>query len=411
MRMMWQGLARRVAAGIVFVAMAGPACAQETSSFPPLEASGAAPYVIGTEADLAASPSWTDLEALALKEAQLTRGAFTGVDGVKIHYRLYQHRAETRGGIVISTGRTEGLALYQETVRDLVRSGYSVYIHDHRGQGFSQRLLPQDDSIGHVENFDDYVNDLAAFVDGPVRAARAGRPLPLFLLAHSMGGAAAALFLEASPSARIAALALVTPMMAPWATGASNAGVTAQLADYLCDGGTMQLSGIAWLMPKSYAEGTPFDPAYELIRQRAPDAPNALTHSAARFKRHWDMRAQARCDGPDCGSPHAKVGGVSYRWFQQSCAAAERVRGEAAGRIRQPVLLLQGEQDVVVKPSAQKTFCDNLNAAHGAGYCVGRTVMQGKHSLLIEADAYRIPVLHRVLGFFDCVASGAARCE
>ena len=142
---MWQGLARCVAAGIAFVAATGAACAQEGPSFPPLEAAGPAPYVIGTEADLAASPSWTDLEAIALKEAQLTRGAFTGADGVKIHYRLYQHRAETRGGIVISSGRTEGLALYQETVRDLVRSGYSVYIHDHRGQGFSQRLLPQDD--------------------------------------------------------------------------------------------------------------------------------------------------------------------------------------------------------------------------------------------------------------------------
>jgi len=408
--MTWKSWTRRLAAAAAFAAAAGLAVAQETPSFPPLEASGAAPYVIGTEADLAASPSWTDLEAIALRDAQLTRGAFRGVDGVKIHYRLYQHRAETRGGIVIATGRTEGLALYQETVRDLVRSGYSVYIHDHRGQGFSQRLL-QDDSIGHVEDFDDYANDLASFVDGPVRAARVGRPLPLFLLAHSMGGAAAALFLEASPSARISALALVTPMMAPWATGASHAGVTAQLADYLCDGGTMQLSGIAWLMPKSYAEGTPFDPAYALIRQRAPEAPNALTHSAARFKRHWDMRAQARCDGPDCGSPHAKVGGVSYRWFQQACAAAERVRGDAAGRIRQPVLLLQGEEDVVVKPSAQKTFCDTLNAAHAAGYCVGRTAMQGRHSLLIEADAVRIPVLHRVLGFFDCVAGGAARCD
>ena len=141
------------------------------------------------------------------------------------------------------------------------------------------------------------------------------------------------------------------------------------------------------------------------------DAPNDLTHSALRFARHWQARNDARCEGADCGSPHAKVGGVSYRWFNQSCFASEQARGKAAANIAVPVLLLQGENDTVVKPSAQQEFCRNVNDANGPGYCVGRTVKQALHSILIEADAYRGLALQRVLGFFDCVRKGAPRCD
>jgi hypothetical protein len=52
-----------------------------------------------------------------------------------------------------------------------------------------------------------------------------------------------------------------------------------------------------------------------------------------------------------------------------------------------------------------------LNEAKGEGYCVGRMVAQAKHAILIEADAYRLPALNRVLGFFDCVRAGKPRCD
>src|SRR4051812_44355355 len=43
--------------------------------------------------------------------------------------------------IVISTGRTESFIKYKELIWDLWQLGYSVFIHDHRGQGLSSRLL------------------------------------------------------------------------------------------------------------------------------------------------------------------------------------------------------------------------------------------------------------------------------
>ncbi|HET7526476.1 MAG TPA: alpha/beta fold hydrolase, partial [Burkholderiaceae bacterium] len=257
---------------------------------------------------------------------------------------------------------------------------------------------------------DHYVKDLAAFVDGPVRAARAGNARPLFLLAHSMGGAVSALYLEEQRDSGIAAAALVTPMMAPWTAGTSDAGFVDKLADAYCDSYSLDVASFGWTLAEKYAEGGPFDEQYAAVRAAPADAPNDLTHSALRFARHWQSRNDARCDGADCGSPHAKVGGVSYRWFNQSCFASEKARGKAAADIAVPLLLLQGEKDTVVKPSAQKEFCRNVNDGKGSGYCVGRTVMGALHSIFIETDAYRVPALDRVLGFFDCVRSGAPRC-
>src|SRR5512143_4109976 len=156
---------QRGAGAAALVATLAPAAAQTAdASFALLETPDAtAPrYRIGVEAYLAAYPAWSDLEAATAKRAPMTRGFFAGAGGVKIHYRLYRHRAETRGGVVIVAGRTEGLVMYQELIRDLVANGYSVYIADHRGQGFSQRLLTADTTIGYVDDFERYVEDLAA---------------------------------------------------------------------------------------------------------------------------------------------------------------------------------------------------------------------------------------------------------
>jgi lysophospholipase len=383
--------------------------------FPPLETatnSGTPPYTLHTEPELRSWPTWTDIEAACRQHADMTRGAFAGAQGVTIHYRLYQHRNPTRGSVIISAGRTEGLALYQETIVDLVRNGYSVYIHDHRGQGFSQRLLESDTTIGHVDEFEHYVQDLASFINGPVNAAHGPDGAPLFLLAHSMGGAVASLYLEGPHDKRIAAAALVTPMMEPWVASGSQPGLATRLADTYCEQYSTRHRGPLgrWLSQR-YAQGGPFDDEYATQRLAPPDAPNDLTHSALRFTRHWDTRDQARCVGEDCGSAHAKVGGVSYRWFNQACMASQQARGPAAANITVPVLLLQGENDTVVKPAAQKEFCRHLNEANGSGYCVGRTVVQARHAILIESDTYRLPAMASVLGFFDCVRSGKRRCE
>ena len=66
--------------------------------------------------------------------------------------------------IVVVNGRIECTYKYQELFYDLYRQGYNIYSYDHRGQGLSDRLVKNHD-IGYVEEFDDYVQDLALMVE------------------------------------------------------------------------------------------------------------------------------------------------------------------------------------------------------------------------------------------------------
>ncbi|MGO8654096.1 alpha/beta fold hydrolase, partial [Rhizobium ruizarguesonis] len=78
---------------------------------------------------------------------------------------------------MISSGYGESFFKYREIVYDLWQEGYQVYILDHRGQGFSERLIRPNKAqeldpravkrvhdLGYVENFDDFVDDLKTFV-------------------------------------------------------------------------------------------------------------------------------------------------------------------------------------------------------------------------------------------------------
>jgi lysophospholipase len=98
--------------------------------------------------------------------------------------RVAWWKAGDRGTVVLLPGRTECIEKYGRAAGDLVRRGYSVIAIDWRGQGLSDRALP-DPQMGHVGDFAEYQEDLDAML---AEADRAGLPEPRFLMAHSMGG-------------------------------------------------------------------------------------------------------------------------------------------------------------------------------------------------------------------------------
>jgi lysophospholipase len=375
-------------------------------------------HTLSTEQRFAAT-SWQDIETATLRLAERTVGSFegepTGWAGrpVKVHYRHYRHRSESCGGVIVVPGFTEGLTMVQELVHDLVANGYSVYIHDHRGQGFSTRLLAaeHDEDKGHIDQFEHLVSDLQRFVAlvQASRAASAPAGQPLVLLAHSMGGAVSALYLaRLGAAAPVAAAAFVTPMFeprvaAPGEGGEGGKGGKKAVLRRWCEDFAVQLPfqlpfQLPWLSSQR-VQGEGFDAERAAWLAQPELADNELTHSVPRLLRRWADRL-ALCEGEHCGHGHARVAGPTLRWVAQACAASREAREQAAARITVPVLLLQAGQDTVVENAAQQEFCTNMNAPGSAGgRCVGVVLPEARHALLVEADRLRVPALRRVLDF------------
>lgn len=87
-----------------------------------------------------------------------------------------------RGTILILPGRAEFIEKYLEIVGELRARGFRVVAFDWRGQGGSDRALP-DRGRGHVRHFEDFRLDVEAVTQACIPASR-----PVFALAHSMGG-------------------------------------------------------------------------------------------------------------------------------------------------------------------------------------------------------------------------------
>ena len=103
-------------------------------------------------------------------------------DGLRL--RLGVWRSGTKGTVLIFPGRTEYIEKYGGAAAALAEAGYSGLAIDWRGQGLSDRLLP-DRLIGHVHKFSDYQRDVQALM---CAAKSMDLPEPYFLIAHSMGG-------------------------------------------------------------------------------------------------------------------------------------------------------------------------------------------------------------------------------
>lgn len=296
---------------------------------------------------------------------------FKAGDGITISYIKFEIENE-KAAVVISTGRTESYIKYQELVYDLTQNGYSVYLHDHRGQGFSERLLKDDPHKGHVDEFDDYVDDLHKFVSDIVLAKSHKKK---YLLAHSMGAGIATRYIEKYPNTFDAA-ALSSPMHAPDARILVSP-----------EGGCLWFRSMSWLCGDCYAGFTekPYTPQ--------PFDENEYTHSKVRYDHLLKVYSENKT---------IQLGGPTRRWAKEACTASKTMK-ENAGSIKIPVLVLQAGKDTAVTPEGQNNFCKSLKEQTGRSCYSGAPVRfdEAYHELFIESDDYRVPALTKILDFFE----------
>ena len=88
------------------------------------------------------------------------------------------------GTVLLFPGRTEYIEKYGQVAQHYTSEGYAVVVLDWRGQGLSDRALPER-RLGHVVSFEEYQRDVAALL-GFARTREL--PQSFYLVAHSMGG-------------------------------------------------------------------------------------------------------------------------------------------------------------------------------------------------------------------------------
>lgn len=318
-----------------------------------------------------------------LWKGQVRQGEFKPAGGVRLKYASVLVPNE-RAAVVIVTGRTENLLKYREVMADLVRQNYSVYVYDHRGQGFSDRLLPNEREKGHVGRFDDYVDDLQAFVEQVVKR---DPHRTLLVLGHSMGGGVATRHLERYPGV-FAAAALSSPMHQP------NAKILVS-AQASCE----WFKNAARFAPTAWPAGRAAPYVYRPYDEKT----NEYTHSPGRWARLLKIEEQY---------PEVRLGGPTRGWAAEACAASDTLRSKTeTAKIVAPVLVLQAGNDTAVMPQGQNAFCGALIDATGRP-CDGggpQRIEGARHELLQEADRYRVPAMTRILGFLDRHSAAPAR--
>ncbi len=294
-------------------------------------------------------------------------GSFAGVDGKSIATAVFKADQE-RVAVVFAPGRTETFTKYAELVRDLHPHGFSFYFLDHRGQGQSDRIVgskpaPPDfvSPPGHVDRFDDYVDDVARFVDRVVRKEPHAHVVGW---GHSMGGGILTRYAEKHPGS-FAALILSSPMH-----GLPIKWWQRPFVSFMTAMGKR----------RSYALGKgPWQPSMDVFEG------NDTTGSESRYRFKMDTYS---------ADPSVWIGGPTYGWVHEADRAGKAMR-EDARRLTMPVLLFQAGADTIVDNSAQ----DAVVAA--APDCTKIVLPGARHELLLERDDVRDAVLDHVLTFLE----------
>ena len=296
---------------------------------------------------------------------QRDQGYVPGVEGKKLFWVSFTDPRHEKA-IVIMNGRVESVWKYQEIFYHLFTLGYDVYSFDHRGQGLSDRLT-EDQQIGHVNRFSDYITDARILID----SFDLKRYNKRFMLAHSMGGAISIRYMQTTPTHNFDGLLLSAPML----------GV--HLSPFI------KIVAPHWANLISHFSVTPRYITKNTTYKAKDFSTNTLTSCPTRYAWFRHLYEQI---------PQLKLGGPSSCWVWQSLTAAKECL-KHANKITIPILLLQAEKDVVVCNNDHTKFISALKKTNSD--VTLKSIKESRHEVLFEQDEIRNIALKKIERFLN----------
>lgn len=265
-----------------------------------------------------------------LKEIR-TEGYFNTQDGKQLHYEAHTIK-NPRGNVIICHGFTEFGEKFREMAYYFVKNGYNAFALDHRGHGKSYRIGNKPETVG-IGRFDDYINDLDVFIREIVMTKSDGKPL--FIYAHSMGGAIAARYLQENPEVFSKAI-LTAPMIC------AEPGMPVKIAKNVS-----AFAASTGLKNFSVPGRCKFNPNADFAK--------SSDTSKARFNYYMDIKRN---------EPLYRTAGPSFGWISEAMKVTDKLLDDTLCRkISTKVLIFQPENDNRVISSYQNKFVAKVNDA------------------------------------------------
>ncbi len=269
--------------------------------------------------------------------------------------------------LVILPGRGESSLKYAELALELKGQGFDILIIDHRGQGLSERCNGVSDLV-HVENFDDYVDDLHFVYD---HFNKLKKYQTKHAMAHSMGSAIVLRHIQKQGDQLWDGAILSSPMLK-------------------IKSKSIPLFIGAWIIKFYIAFGKKFRPVWNRQVQDSKRIfeGNSLTHCFHRFS--WSRKVEGL-------HPHIISGAPTMQWLSESILVGRKINKDKSS-FKKPMLLIQADEDSIVCNEAQNKF------AHEVENCRIIRLKECRHEVLQEKNSVRNRALVQIIQFFKTLS-------
>jgi lysophospholipase len=290
-----------------------------------------------------------------MSAAQSFSPFFLAAGAVKL--RAARFAADGPDVCLLLNGQTEFIEKYFEVIDELRGRGFSVVTFDWRGQGGSDRLLPNRRKA-HIDDFAEYDQDLDAVIREVLKPMMNGSSLKPIVVAHSMGGNILLRRLH-NVQNEFAAAILSAPMV-----GIKPRGVPWWLVEKIA--GRLNRGGpspdFIWGMAKRDQLKLPF-------------ALQIVTSDPKRYARNQALLA---------ADPELRLNGPTWGWLGAALHAIDLLKNPGyAEAIKAPSLVIGAGRDRVCDTEAARAFAARMPDARYV------EIAGAQHEILMERDPLR----------------------